>query len=93
VVAILLVTHHFVASDFIMNYELPKLLEARQEGLTIVWIAVGASLYEETPLNDLQAVNDPSRPLDSLLEPALMPELVRIAKIIKQLISEPAALE
>jgi hypothetical protein len=85
-VAVLLVTRSFLASEFIANEEMPHLLEAANKaGLTVVWIAVGDSLYEETEITEYQAANDPGRPLNSLAEAEVDRELVRIAKKLNAL--------
>jgi internalin A len=82
-VAVLLVTPEFLASEFISRDELPVILEAtRRDGLKLIWIAVKASLYQKTELVGYQAVNDPSRPLDTLTSAELGAELVRIAEAI-----------
>jgi len=66
-VAVFLVTPKFLKSEFIKNHEMKPLIEAAQtEGVTIIWIAVDYSGYEKTWLKDLQAGNDPKRPLTGM---------------------------
>jgi tetratricopeptide (TPR) repeat protein len=84
-IAVLLVTPNFLASDFIAKHELPPLLKAAEkEGLSILWIAIGASLYTETEVAAYQSVNDPSRPLEGLNATQLNKALVQICKTIEQ---------
>jgi hypothetical protein len=83
-VAVLLVTTNFISSDFIAENELPPLLEAAQnEGLRVLLVIVGPSLFEETELGRYQAVNDPSRPLAGISAASREKEMVRICKEIK----------
>lgn len=90
-VALLLVSPDFLASDFIANHELPTLLEsARKEGLVILWVAVSASAYTETAINDYQAANDPSNPLDNLNPAILNRQLVAICELVKAAIAPTA---
>jgi TIR domain/Phage-integrase repeat unit len=84
-VAVLLVTQNFLASDFIASNELPPLLgAAEKEGLVILWIAVSSSMFKETAIEQYQAVNDPSRPLDDLTTAKQNKELTRIGEEIKK---------
>jgi 8-oxo-dGTP pyrophosphatase MutT (NUDIX family) len=66
-VAVLLVSPHFLASDYIVRKEIPALLKAAEkEGLTVLWIAVSDSCWGSTSIAEYQAAHDPSRPLNSL---------------------------
>jgi hypothetical protein len=67
-VAILLITADFLASDFIVENELPPLLEqAETHGTRILPIIIKPCRYVRDPrLQRLQAINDPRTPLLSL---------------------------
>ncbi|MES9992608.1 MAG: toll/interleukin-1 receptor domain-containing protein [Candidatus Thiodiazotropha sp.] len=66
-IAIMLVTPEFVASDFIRTHEVPRILEAAKRGdLTLFWILVSDSHYEQLGLDTKQASHNIAKPLDSL---------------------------
>lgn len=46
-IAILLMTPSFLCSDFIMNEEVPRLLERRQSGLTVFPIVISPCLWDQ----------------------------------------------
>lgn len=63
-VAVLLVSDHFLASEFINKNELPPILQAAQErGLTVLWVYISYCLYEETPIKSYQAAHRLLKPL------------------------------
>ena len=88
-VALLLVSPHFLASDFIIDYELPLLNKARADGLTVLWVAVSHCMYQYTELAKEQALIDPAQPLDSFTPTKLNYVLVRIGKRIKKALDSP----
>lgn len=66
-VAVFLVSAHFLASDFIQDEELQYFLElSKKEKVSLLWVAVGSSPYELTPLQDIRCANDPEKPLNQL---------------------------
>jgi len=84
-IAILLVTPHFLASEFIINVELPVLLtRAKNRELTLLWIPIQHSLYDETGLEKFQALISPQHPLESLGTAGQQKCLVEMAKKIRE---------
>jgi hypothetical protein len=83
--AVLLVSPHFLASDFIVQHELPPLLDkAKNHGTCILWVCVSACLYKDSELASYQAAHDVAQPLDKL-KPAKRNEvLVQICQNIKE---------
>ena len=59
-VAVLLVSPAFLASNFIDENELPPLLDARSEGLVVIWIPLSYSNYEETEIEKYHAAHHPT---------------------------------
>jgi hypothetical protein len=65
--AILLVGPGFLASQFVMTSELPRLLSAAQtRGLRIFPLIVGYSAFKKSVLEPFNAVNNPDEPLESM---------------------------
>jgi hypothetical protein len=64
-VAVLLISADFLASDFIINNELPPLLvKAESEGLRLIPVVLKPCGYlRDSTLRNYQAINDPVRPL------------------------------
>ena len=58
---VLLVNADFLASDFIVNEELPALLKS--EDVVVIPVVLGPCRYAESSLSQFQALNDPKRPL------------------------------
>lgn len=70
VIAILLVSADFLASEFILQNELPPLLQAAEErGTTILPVILKHCRFSrDERLSVFQAVNDPANPLQSMRE-------------------------
>jgi serine/threonine protein kinase/pSer/pThr/pTyr-binding forkhead associated (FHA) protein len=85
-VAILLVSPHFLASDFITKNELPPILEASEKkgGLRILWVPLSHCLVSATPIHHYHAAWNPDRPLAELRGAAVQKALATIAKKVEQ---------
>ena len=98
-VGLLLVSPHFLASDFIMDEELPALVDlAREERLRLMWVPVSASHWKQCMLKDYQAAWSTEAPLDTLLEPQRNAALVQITEAVaeaagKYVTAAPATLD
>ncbi len=91
-VALLLVSDDFLASEFVINKELPPLLRAAEhEGLCILWVCLGPCFYEATPIHDYQAVLPPGEPLEALSPVQQKAALKTIAVAIRDALSSEVA--
>ena len=87
-VALLLVSDDFLASEFVINKELPPLLRAAEaEGLCILWVCLGPCFYEATPIHDYQAVLPPGEPLEAMSPVQQKMALKTIAGAIRDALS------
>lgn len=80
--AVLLVSSDFLASEYVNSVELPKILARASSDLAVLWVPVAPSAYKATPLNQIQALHDPSNPLSTLSKAKQELALVEIAKRI-----------
>jgi len=84
-VALLLVSDAFLASEFVMNEEVPRLLAAAEaEGVRILWVSLSPCLVEHTPIHEYQAV----LPLDHYLEELSGPQQQRALKTIAETVRD-----
>lgn len=77
--AILIITPNFLASDFILNNELPPILAKAQEtGTHIFPVIARKSLFNRSPLSEFQAVNPPEKPLNACSDAQIDDYLYRL---------------
>ncbi|MFN7679029.1 MAG: TIR domain-containing protein, partial [Cyanobacteriota bacterium] len=89
-VALLLVSDAFLASEFVMNEEVPKLLAAAEaEGLRVLWVSLSPCFVEETEIHRYQAVLRPDRHLEAMAEVEWKEALRTIGLAIREALREP----
>jgi len=88
VIAILLISADFLASDFIVDNELPPLLKAAEEkGKVILPLIVKPCRFNsDDNLSKFQAINDPKFPLSKLNENDKEETYVKVADLIDNLV-------
>ena len=92
-VAVLLVSPNFLASDFILKEELPRLIAAVDDGLTILWIPLFGSFDDQEikerlkPISTYQAVIDPKMPLSQREPNDQISALVKVCNKISKILN------
>lgn len=82
-VAILLVSADFLASKFIAEKELPRLLAAaKQEGATILPVILSPCGFDESTLSQFQALNPPTKPLSKMNRNDKDETWLRVARVV-----------
>lgn len=85
-IAVLMVSADFLASRFIVDVELPRLLSrAVDHGLRVIPVIVGRSLFEATELSQYQAANQPGTPLAEMRESEVEETFVGLARAIMEM--------
>lgn len=84
--ALLLLSADFLASDFIHRNELPPILTRARDrmSLVILGLVVSAVYLDDSPLGDIQMVNDPKKPLNTMNRGASEEVLKKLAKAVKK---------
>jgi hypothetical protein len=84
-VAVLLVSSHFLGSEFITREELPPLFSAAERGeVKILWVYLSSCRYDATPIGDYQAAHAIKKPLDQLSKAAQSRALWEVANAIEK---------
>ncbi|MCP4252596.1 MAG: toll/interleukin-1 receptor domain-containing protein [Candidatus Scalindua sp.] len=88
-VALLLISSDYLASSFVQQHELPAILNKyKLGGIRILWIAVRPSMYKETPISNIQALNNPSTPLSQYSYREVETKLFNVCTRIKAALVE-----
>jgi hypothetical protein len=84
-IVVLIVSADFLASDFLTEYELPKLLShAEAKGTTIMPIIVAPCLLEGSGIEVFQALNPPKKPLSAMTRSVQEAMLVKLVEAVNR---------
>lgn len=84
--AVLLISQAFLASEFIAEREIPRLLERSAQGrLTILPVFLSPADVEDTPLARLQGYGTPKRPLSDMSWSDQQRQYAKLAKRLRSL--------
>lgn len=84
-VAVLLVSADFLASDFIVDSELPPLLSAAElEGTLIIPVILKPCAFSDSKLEQFQSINPPSEPLNGMNRNKREQVFAELAKAVKE---------
>lgn len=85
--AIVLVSADYLASDDLMERELPRLVELARSGeLSLTWLCVRSCVWSSSPLVEFQAAHDPHAALEELPRGRRDRALVEIARKVNELL-------
>ncbi len=80
-IALLLVTEHYLASDFVAREELPYFEEAARQGkVRIMWVPIRSAAWDQTSLARIQAAHDTSQPLEAMNDAARSDAMTAICR-------------
>jgi hypothetical protein len=83
-IAVLFVSAGFLASDFIYDHELAPLLKAyKAKEVKLLPVVVSPCTFSDTPLSDLQSINDPKYSLSKMKASERDELWVKLVKDIK----------
>jgi hypothetical protein len=84
-IALLIVSPDFLASDFIAEYELPKLLlRAEAEEVTVMPVIVALCSLKDSGIEVFQSINPPSMPLNEMTNSEQERTFVKLAEAISR---------
>ena len=83
--ALLIVSKHFLVSDYILNKELPVLKKGHEKGtIRVYWLPLHHCLYEGFWFAKLQALCNPEVPLEEWQEPSRSKQIKKMCRALQR---------